>query len=181
MVICMYGSGVDLIDQKYVLAVEKLGELIAKKNHSLIYGGGGSGLMGAIARGCHEAGGEVTGVVPHFMHSFEPIFDYSTYTIKTKTMSERKSIMEDNADGFVICPGGIGTFDEFFQILTLRELKRQEKPIVLLNTDGFYDPLVALIQHYTDLGFIRSFVNDLYVLADTPEEVIKILEKSVKK
>ena len=176
MVICMYGAGSDLIDQKYKDVVEELGREIAKRNHELIYGGGGSGLMGAVAKGTHLAGGKVTGVVPHFMHEFEPIYEYTSYNIKTTTMGERKQIMEDNSDGFVICPGGIGTLDEFFQILTLKELKRQEKPIVLLNIDGFYDPVVDLIENYIQKGFIREKVRGLYGVASTPEEAINYLE-----
>ena len=177
MMICMYGAASDRINQKYIDIVEELGKKIVERNHELIYGGGGTGLMGAVARGVYNNGGKVTGVVPHFMHDFEPIYEYTSLTIKTETMGDRKQIMEDNADAFIICPGGIGTLDEFFQILTLKELKRQIKPIVLLNIDGFFDPVVELINNYIEKGFVRELVSGLYGVANSPEEAIQYLEE----
>ena len=131
LTICVYGAASDNIDAIYMEETEKLGKEIAEHQHKIIYGGGASGLMGACARGVTQANGVIIGVVPFFMDGIEDLNDNCTEIIRTKTMSERKQIMEDRADAFVIVPGGIGTLDEFFQILTLVELKQKKAPIVL--------------------------------------------------
>ncbi len=174
--ICMYGAASDRIDQNYITAVEALGREIGKRNHKLIYGGGASGLMGACARGVSEAGGSVIGVVPCFMSSYEPIFEGCTETIKIETMGQRKQIMEDNADAFIIVPGGIGTFDEFFQVLTLRELDRLDEPIVLFNVDGFYDSLIQVIDECIGKGFIREKVRKLFSVCADSKEALDVIE-----
>lgn len=177
--ICMYGAASQDIDPVYLKNVEKLGKLIAQKNHKLIYGGGAGGLMGACARGVSEAGGQVIGVVPTFINKMEPIYEGCTQLIKTETMAQRKSVMEDNADAFVIVPGGIGTFDEFFQILTLRELGRQTEPIILFDIKYYYDDLIAFMEKCTRKGFIKPMVADLFAVCRTPEEVIDAVEKLI--
>ena len=112
LTICMYGAASDRINSIYINAANELGKEIAKRHHKLIYGGGAGGLMGACASGVLENGGEVTGVVPTFMNKFEPIKSECTEIVRTETMSLRKEVMEENADAFVIAPGGIGTFDD---------------------------------------------------------------------
>jgi hypothetical protein len=176
LTICMYGAASDGIHEKYVTAVEELGRTIARHHHKLIFGGGATGLMGACARGVSEAGGELVGVVPNFMSEYEQIFEGCTEFIKSETMAQRKEIMEDNADAFVIVPGGIGTFDEFFQVLTLRELDRLDDPIVLLNVDGFYDSLIQVIHDGIETGFIRPKVQYLFSVCNTSEEAIQAIE-----
>lgn len=174
--ICMYGAASDRIDQKYITAVEELGREIGGRNHKLIYGGGASGLMGACARGVSQVGGSVIGVVPEFMANYEPIFEGCTETIKIETMGQRKQIMEDNADAFIIVPGGIGTFDEFFQVLTLRELDRLNEPIVLFNVEGFYDSLIQVIDECIEKGFIREKVRGLFAVCTTAQEALDFIE-----
>ena len=163
MKICIYAAASDRIDQKYVRAVENLGEQLAKEGHSLIYGGGATGLMGAAARGFRRGGGEVIGVVPTFMFEIEPTFNDCTQIIETEDMADRKEIMEDGCDKFIIVPGGVGTLDEFFQVLTLRDLDRHHKPITLYNIDGYYTKLIEFIDQATEKGFIaqdvREFLN----------------------
>ena len=127
--------------------------------------------MGACANGVLENGGEVTGVVPTFMNKFEPIKSECTEIVRTETMSLRKEVMEENADAFVIAPGGIGTFDEFFQILTLTELGRSAKPIIVYNVFGFYDDTIAIIDK-----LIRESVKSLFSVCETPEEVLNAIE-----
>lgn len=162
MRVCIYASASDKIAEKYITTVELLGESLAKKGYSLIYGGGGSGLMGAAARGFRKGGGEVIGVVPTFMDKFEPIFDDCTEVIRTDDMAERKKIMEDGCDEFIIVPGGIGTFDEFFQALTLRELERHNKHIVIYNIDGYYTKLLEYLEDCIKNGFVKEKVLEFY-------------------
>ena len=162
MTICIYAAASDRIEKKYIDAVERLGEKLAKQGHSLIYGGGGSGLMGAAARGFRKGDGEVIGVVPKFMHEFEPIFEDCTKIIETDDMAERKTIMEDGCDAFLIVPGGIGTFDELFQCLTLKELGRHNKHIVLYNVDGYFTKLLEYMDDCIEKGFIREKVRGLF-------------------
>ncbi len=174
--ICVYGAASDRINKDYIQSVEHLGQLIAEHNHSIIYGAGASGLMGAVARGMTAAGGHVIGVTPHFMHKFEPVYG-CTEIIDTETMAERKSVMESRADAFIVVPGGIGTFDEFFQILTLKELDQLgSKPIVLLNIDRYFDELHTMMKAAHAKGFLREKVMSLFAVCDTPEEALSVIE-----
>ena len=141
---CVYGGASARIDKKYLDEITRLGAIIAQNGFSLVYGAGASGCMGAAASGVREQDGYVMGVSPHFIKSFEPIFDCDN-TVMVDTMAERKMIMEKHADIFFIAPGGIGAMDEFFQILTLKYLRQISAPIVVLNLDGFYDSLLALM------------------------------------
>lgn len=141
---CVYGGASARIDKKYLDEITRLGAIIAQNGFSLVFGAGASGCMGAAASGVREQDGYVMGVSPHFIKSFEPIFDCDN-TVMVDTMAERKMIMEKHADIFFIAPGGIGTMDEFFQILTLKYLRQISTPIVVLNLDGFYDSLLALM------------------------------------
>ena len=145
MNITLYGSASDRIDSAYIEGVEALGRAIAKRGHTMVFGAGSTGLMGAAARGMHAARGHIIGVTPHFMHTLEPISTLCTELIATETMAERKTIMEEKADAFIITPGGLGTLDEFFQILTLKILGRHDKPIVLYNINGYWDSLLGVI------------------------------------
>ena len=141
---CVYGGASARIDKKHLDEITRLGAIIAQNGFSLVFGAGASGCMGAAASGVREQDGYVMGVSPHFIKSFEPIFDCDN-TGMVDTMAERKMIMEKHADIFFIAPGGIGTMDEFFQILTLKYLRQISTPIVVLNLDGFYDSLLALM------------------------------------
>ena len=179
LTICMYGAASDNIDSFYITETEKLGEEIAQRHHRLIYGGGATGLMGACARGAARKGGTIIGVVPGFMNEMEPINSNCTEIIHTETMGERKQIMEDNADAFVIAPGGVGTLDEFFQILTLTELRRKSAPIVLFNTNGFYDDLISFIYVGIEKGFIREGVRELFHVCNTAPEAMDMIEKTL--
>jgi uncharacterized protein (TIGR00730 family) len=177
MRITLYGAASDRIDEKYVTAVEAFGLEMAKRGHTMVFGAGSTGLMGAAARGMHECGGHIIGITPHFMHTLEPISELCTELIATETMAERKTLMEDKADAFVIVPGGVGTFDEFFQILTLRVLGRHEKPIILYNIKSFWNGMLAVIKECVDKGFIAAEALVDFCLCDTPEEVFDVLEK----
>ena len=177
MNITLYGAASDRIDRAYIEGVEALGRAIAKRGHTMVFGAGSTGLMGAAARGVAAEHGHIIGVTPHFMHTLEPVSELCTELIATETMAERKAIMEEKADAFVIVPGGIGTFDEFFQILTLKVLGRHNKPIILYNIKGFWDNMISVIG--TDLikGFITAPTASAFCICETPESVFEAIEK----
>lgn len=176
MNITLYGAASDRIDRVYIERVEELGRAMARRGHTMVFGAGSTGLMGAAARGMAAEGGHIIGVTPHFMHTLEPVSSNCTELIATETMAERKSIMEEKADAFVIVPGGIGTFDEFFQILTLKVLGRHSKPIILYNINGFWDNMISVIG--TDLikGFISTNTANCFCICETPESVFHEIE-----
>lgn len=175
---CVYGGASERIDGVYKEEVEKLGKVIADNGFSLVYGAGATGCMGAVARGVTENGGYVMGISPHFISGFEEIYDCDN-TVMVDTMSERKTLMEKHGDLFIIAPGGIGTMDEFFQVLTLKYLKRLEKPIVILNHNGFYDELIllmkALIKNKAVIPEIESYY-EVIESADDPRLVALLKE-----
>ena len=176
--ICVYGAASPRIDKEYIEKVEALGEEMANRGHSLVFGGGGNGLMGAAARGVFAKGGYIEGVIPSFFEneSIEAVFPNCDMVYETSTMRERKQMMEDLSDAFIIVPGGIGTFEELFEIMTLRQLCRHNKPIALYNIKGYYNELNAMMQAAVEKGFVRSAVEDLYLTTDNVEELFAFLE-----
>lgn len=178
MKICVFGASSAHIDQKYIKEVEDLGEKMAKRGHSLVFGAGATGLMGAAARGVKRGGGYIHGVIPSFFRDegVEVIYDQCDKITYTETMSQRKQIMEDDAEAFIIVPGGIGTFEEFFEVLTLKQLGRHEKPIAILNTDGYYDDMEKFMHSVADKKFITYSCYELYDYFNTPDEVLSYLE-----
>lgn len=179
MRICVYGAASPSIDQSYIETTEKLGKKMAERGHSLVFGGGANGLMGAVARGVREGGGYVLGVVPEFFfsESAEVIDSGCNEIIKTDTMRLRKQIMEENADGFIVLPGGVGTFEEFFEILTLKQLCRHNKPIAVYNIHGYYDEIRLALEKAMEKKFIRKSCKDLYLISADPEEILQCLER----
>ena len=181
MNICIFGAASAHIDDIYIKAVEELGEKLAKRGHSLVFGAGGSGLMGAAARGYKRGGGFVHGVIPEFFRDegIELIFDKCDKVTYTKTMAERKSVMEDEAEAFIITPGGLGTFEEFFEVLTLKQLGRHKKAMVIFNIDGYYDDLERFMQTVTERKFITFKCNEMYSTFTSADELIEYLENYV--
>ena len=180
MKITLYGAASDKIDGVYIKAVEELGREMAKRGHTMVFGAGASGLMGAAARGMSSEGGSIIGVTPHFMHLHEPVYDKCTEIINTETMAQRKTIMEELADAFIIVPGGIGTFDEFYQIITLKSLGRIDQPIVLFNVNGFWDNMLAVVGADIFKGFININVASCFTVCETPENTLDFLERELK-
>ena len=182
MRICVYGAASPTIDQIYIERVEKLGQEIAKRGHSLVFGGGGNGLMGAAARGVHAEGGYIVGVVPSFFEDegVEKLCDFCNEMIEPKTMRERKQIMEDHADAFVVVPGGIGTFEEFFEILTLKQLCRHNKPIAIYNINGYYDDIIRAMESAIDKNFIKENCIELFKVTEDISEIFSYIEGPVK-
>lgn len=175
MNICIYAAASEKIDKFFKTKTEDLCEILAKNGHNLVYGAGSTGLMGAAARGFTKGNGKVVGVTPHFMYEIEPIYDKCTELIHTETMAERKVEMEQRAEAFIILPGGIGTFDEFFQCLTLKYLGIFNKEIIVYNMNEFYTDLLKYLDKCVEKKFIGEQVPTMYKIAKTPEEVLQIL------
>lgn len=178
MRICVYGASSNTIDPVYVETVEKMGVELARRGHSLVFGAGRHGLMGAVARGVRAGSGKILGVVPKFFGEMdvEILYPDCDELIQPDTMRQRKQIMEDNADAFVMVPGGIGTFEEFFEILTARQLCLHNKPIAIYNVNGYYDQLDRTIRVAMAQNFVQAEVLDLYHLTDSAEDLFRYLE-----
>ena len=176
MTVCVFGASSRELDEKYITAVEALGKALAEKGHSLMFGGGANGLMGAAARGFTAGNGKITGVAPRFFDKEGILYKHCDEFVYPDSMRDRKKYMEDNSDAFIVAPGGIGTYEEFFEVLTLKQLARHSKPIVLFNIDGFFDKLVRLIEEDEKNKFVRSQTLSLFSVASTAEEVIYHIE-----
>ncbi|MBR3148946.1 MAG: TIGR00730 family Rossman fold protein [Eubacterium sp.] len=178
MNICVFGAASMVIDKKYLDAVEKMGEHLAKNGHNLVFGSGRTGNMGAAARGFRKGGGKTHGVIPTFFK--EDLSDYVDFDCDemtyTETMRERKAVMEDLADAFIITPGGCGTFEEFYEVLTLKQLGRHRKPIAVYNIDGYYDAMESAMQYSIDEGFIRENCAVLYKVFDSLDGMLDYIE-----
>ena len=167
MNICIFGSASNRIDPSYIEAVESLGEKLAKQGHALIYGAGSGGLMGASARGFYRGKGKINGIAPEFFTETKvdgELFEHCDEMIYTDTMRIRKQKMEHDADIFVVVPGGLGTFDEVFEILTLRQLRQLNKEIYFYNINGYYDEMFAFLETSKAKGFISQNFEDLFTV-----------------
>ena len=180
MNICVYGAASKTIDSSFIVAGENLGKELVKRGHSLVYGAGAEGMMGAVARGVHSENGHITGVVPTFFTNEEILYLKCDKLIRTQTMRERKQIMEDNADAFIVTPGGIGTFEEFFEILTLKQLGQHNKPIVIYNINGFYNSMIKTLDEAISLNFINKECVNMYPSFDNIDDVLDYIENYEK-
>jgi hypothetical protein len=170
--ICVYcGSGTGR-NPAYARAAQVLGQQLAARGIRLVYGGGAIGLMGLIARTVLAGGGAVTGIIPRFMTGREKMLEGLTELIVTEDMHERKKLMFDRADAFVALPGGIGTLEETVEQLTWAQLGQHEKPIALVDIDGFWQPLRQLLDHMAAEAFIRPGIEVRYLMIDSAEAVI---------
>ncbi len=178
MNLCIYGASSNQIDSAYMTAVEELGRKLAQRGHGLVFGGGAQGLMGAAARGVTAQRGYILGVAPSFFNVDGVLYEHCTEFIYTETMRERKQIMEDRADGFVMVPGGIGTYEEFFEMLTLRQLGRHSKPIAILNLGGYYDLLQQMLEQTILQGFMKPACRQLYGIFTDADAMLDYLEQA---
>ena len=180
MKLCLYGASSNLINKKYIEATEKLGEELAKRGHTLVFGGGANGLMGAAARGVTKVGGEIIGISPKFFDVDGVLYDKCTEFIYTETMQERKHLLVTKSDGFIVMPGGPGTFDELFETLSLRQLGIHNKPIAVFNIDGYFDPLGQMLKNAYDGNFMTKEILELCPLFNNETELLKYLEENEK-
>ena len=172
MKICIYGASSNIIDNVYIEGGEALGKKLAARGHGIVYGGGAEGMMGAVARGVTKGGGEIIGIAPSFFKVDGVLYDKCTKFLYTDTMRERKKMMEDLSDGFLVTPGGIGTYDEFFEILTLRQLCKHLKPIAIFDINGYFKPLIALLENTISERFMPYTNRKLYFYSDKPNAII---------
>ncbi len=178
MKICVYGAASSLIDNEYIEAGKELGRKMVERGHELVFGGGANGMMGAVAKGVSEKSGYILGIIPKFFKEGGEEVSYKNCTdyIFTETMRERKRGLEENANGFIITPGGIGTLDEFFEILTLKQLGRHNKPIAIYNIDGFFNELNAMMDKSIEKEFITKDCKELYAMFNNADEMLEYLE-----
>ena len=164
MKVCVFAASSRSIDEAYFEEARALGAELARRGHAVVFGGGASGLMGAAARGASAEGGELIGVAPRFFDQPGILYEGCTEMLFTETMSERKKLMEDMSDAFVTLPGGIGTFEEFFEALTLKQLGRHAKAMAVLNTLGYYDAMEAMLVRAVEERFFPEDGHALYAV-----------------
>ena len=157
-------------------AARAIGAGIAKMGYTLIFGGGGLGLMGDVAKAALDGGGTIQGIMPAFLQALEPEVSPQEKLIVTPHMQERKNLMLQMSDAFLVLPGGLGTFDEFFEVVTEAQLGVLKKPIIVVNVSGYFDPLDTMLHAVIKAGFAKEMVLKLYYLADGAEAALEILE-----
>lgn len=176
--ICVYCGSGGGTDPAYVEAATEFGAAMAKAGIGLVYGGGGDGMMGAVARAVLDNGGTVTGIIPEFLTRREHALRGAQEMIVTTDMHERKRKMFEMADAFVAMPGGVGTLEELVEQLTWAQLGRHKKPILIANIKGFWQPLCALLDHMKSLDFIRAGMDFELLVADRVEDILPKLRKA---
>lgn len=173
--ICVYCGSSSGVDPAFTEAAETLGRLMAAEGIGLVYGGGSNGLMGTVARAVRGAGGYVTGVIPDFLQRKERRFDEAQEVLVVPDMHTRKRLMFEKADAIVALPGGVGTLEELVEQLTWVQLQQHTKPVVILDTKGFWRPLLDLFAHMRNNGFIRADLEVRYLVAERVEDVIPMM------
>ena len=173
--VCVYSASSTKIAPVYFAVAEELGHLLASKGINLINGAGSIGLMAATSNAALASGGTVTGVMPQFMVEQGWHHTGLTQLIETETMHERKRLMADMSDGVIALPGGCGTLEELLEIITWKQLGLYLKPIVVLNVDGYFNPLLEMLQKAIDENFMRPEHGNIWVVAHTPEEAVQLL------
>lgn len=176
--VAIYCSSSNKVRESYMQAAYRLGELLAEAGIRLIYGDGGIGLMAAAADGALNAGGEVLGIIPQFMVDAGWNNPRSTHTIVTQTMHERKATIVQETNAMVALPGGIGTFEELLECLTWKQLGLHSCPVVILNTDGYYDRLLECLDYMIDEQMMRPIHKEMYTIVNEPEEVLPAILSS---
>ena len=176
--VAIYCSSSNKVRESYMQAAHRLGELLAEAGIRLIYGDGGIGLMAAAADGALNAGGEVLGIIPQFMVDAGWNNPRSTHTIVTQTMHERKATIVQETNAMVALPGGIGTFEELLECLTWKQVGLHSCPVVILNTDGYYDRLLESLDYMIDEQMMRPIHKEMYTVVNEPEEVLPAILSS---
>lgn len=171
---CVFCGSSDAADPAYLAAARELGQALAAAGIKLVYGGGGVGLMGATARAAHEAGGRVLGIIPDFLTSRERALEV-VETVVVNSMHERKTMMYDAADAFVVLPGGVGTLEEIVEVLSWRRLDLHRKPVIFYSPDGFWEPMYALFQHTVDAKLTPPDFMGSWISVERIEDVVPAL------
>lgn len=175
--VCVFCGSSGAVAEVYRDAATRLGTALGRAGAEMIYGGGRVGLMGLAADAALAAGARVTGIIPRFLRDWEVGHEGIDELVVTETMHERKRLMHERADGFVALPGGLGTFDETVEAMTWRQLGVSDKPIVLANVAGYWDPFLALLRHAEAAGFVKPEHGAIPAVADGPEEAVALLRR----
>lgn len=179
MKVTVFCSSSEVVSEGYISLAQELGSLLAKNNHTLVYGGANVGLMRHVANSALSHGGEVIGVIPELIADKELAHNGLTQLIVTSDMHERKKMLEQLADAFVVLPGGFGTYDELFQVLTERQLELHHKPIIIVNFNGFYNGTLSQIEYAIHEKFIHQGYKNLFSVADNANTCMEILQKPI--
>jgi len=180
MRICIYCASSAKIDEIYFEATERLAKILVNSKVHVIYGGGGHGLMGKLADTVLAQGGQIKGIMPQFMNEVE--WDHKSVTDFefTKTMHERKAKFLENIDALIALPGGTGTLEELLEAITLKRLGQFTKPIIILNTNGYYDPLIKMLERCVEEKFLRPIHAEMWTFVNQPEEVMSAINQSME-
>ena len=176
MNVCVYCSSSNGVDDRYLEAASRLGVMLAERKFTLIYGGGGIGLMGKVADAAHGNGGRVIGVIPELLNGKGITYPFNDELVVTGTMRERKEIMEQRADGFIGLPGGFGTLEELLEIITLKQLKYLDKPVAIVNIHGFFEPLEKMFEKMYAGRFTGTEYSALYRFTSDVDEALSYIE-----
>lgn len=166
------------IDDLYIQHAKKLATLLVENKYHILYGGGGKGLMGTIANEVLRSKGNITGIIPHFMVELEWQHPFVDDMVLVESMAERKKLLTTDIEGVIVLPGGIGTFEEALEVLSMKKLGAFFAPIIFLNTKNYYDPLLELLQKASDEKFMRKVHQELWDVANMPEDVIMYLNQN---
>ncbi len=178
--VCVYCGTGSQVSPAYKQAAASVGRALAENNVKLVYGGGKVGLMGIVSEACFKAGGHVIGIIPEHIQDKEIKNENLAETYVVDSMHTRKRMMVDKSEGFIILPGGFGTLDEAFEILTWKYLGLHDKPIVFMNVNGFYDPLLKMVDHMVNEGFTPVWQRNLYQTVDNPEDALLTLRAQLE-
>lgn len=176
--ICVFCGSSSRVDDRYKEAASRFGAMLGERDYDLVYGGGRVGLMGLVADAALAAGSRVVGIIPKFLEDYEVGHRGLHELIVTDNMHDRKRLMYERADAFVVLPGGLGTLDETFEVVTWTQLGLSAKPVVVANVGGFWDPLVALVDRLVETGFARPENRAILKLAGSLEDVFPLLERT---
>ena len=179
--VCVYCGSSAGAEPRFADAADALGQALAEADVGLVFGGGGDGLMGRLARATLAAGGRVTGIIPKFLVKREHALVGAQEFVVVDGMHERKQLMFERADAFIALPGGIGTLEELVEQLTWAQLQRHRKPVLLADIDGFWRPLLALFAHMRNLGFIREDFEVRYLVAEKIEDALPMLRAAARR
>ncbi|MFA9390499.1 MAG: TIGR00730 family Rossman fold protein [Prolixibacteraceae bacterium] len=176
MKICVFCSSSNAVAESYFAMATELGQIIQKNGHALVYGGANVGLMEQVASTVKTNGGEVIGIIPQKIHDRALSSDHPDELIITSTMAERKMLMHEKSDAFIALPGGFGTLEEILEVITLKQLDYHQKPIVFINTNGFFDHIFNQFEHSYSEGFAKENYRKLYQIVASPNEAIDYIQ-----
>lgn len=179
--ICVFCGSAHGARPEYREAAARLGELMGEQGFSLVFGGGNVGLMGELARAAHQAGAPILGVLPSFLRHLEQPLKSAEELIVVPDMQQRKAIMLARSDAFIALPGGLGTFDEIFEVLSTAQLKVHDKPLILIDSEGYFAPLGKLLAAIVREGFAIRSIENFYQVVATPEAALEAVRASLSR